>query len=89
MTTIAENMKLQIRMNTKRKCIEIKTSKFTEDKNAIIRSADFLKAFMLGFDLIDALALLRLEDLYVESFEIKDGNTLIPFIESPNYVFEL
>ena len=67
-------MKLQIRMNTKKKCVELKTSEYTEDKNAIQRSADFLKAFMLGFDLNDAIAMLRLDDLYIESFEIKDGN---------------
>ena len=67
-------MKLQIRMNTKRKCVEVKTSEFTGDNNAIQKSADFLKAYMLGFDLTDAIALLRLDDLYIESFQIKDGN---------------
>jgi Predicted RNA-binding protein (contains KH domains) len=69
-------MKLQIRMNTKKKCVEIKSSEHTEDKNAIQRSADFLKAFMLGFDLNDAIAMLRLDDLFIESFEIKDVKNL-------------
>eukprot|EP01017_Pseudomicrothorax_dubius_P014638 TRINITY_DN1709_c0_g1_i3.p1 TRINITY_DN1709_c0_g1~~TRINITY_DN1709_c0_g1_i3.p1 ORF type:complete len:151 (+),score=37.14 TRINITY_DN1709_c0_g1_i3:490-942(+) len=69
-------MKLQIRMNVKRKCVELKTSPHTTEKNALQRSADFLKAFMLGFDLNDAIALLRLDDLYIESFEIKDVKDL-------------
>jgi RNA-binding protein PNO1 len=60
-------------MNTKRKCVELKTSTYTEDKASVQKGADFLKAFMLGFDLNDAIAMLRLDDLYIESFEIKDG----------------
>jgi len=75
-TTVVENMKLQIRMNTRRKCIELKTSEFTADKNAVQKAADFLKAFMLGFDLNDSIALLRMDDLYIESFEIKDVKNL-------------
>jgi RNA-binding protein PNO1 len=68
-------MKMQIRMNTKRKCVEIKTSEYTQDKNAIQKGCDFLKAFMLGFDLNDAIAMLRLDDLFIESFQVKDGNS--------------
>jgi len=60
-------------MNTKKKCVEIKASEYTEDKNSVQKCADFLKSFMLGFDLNDAIAMLRLDDLYIESFEIKDG----------------
>lgn len=35
---------------------------------------DFIKAFVLGFDVDDAVALLRVEDLFVDSFDISDGN---------------
>ena len=61
-------------MNTKRKCVELRSSQFTQEKTALQRGTDFLKAFMMGFEIADAVALLRLDDLYVESFEIKDGN---------------
>ena len=63
-------------MNTKRKCVEIKSSEYTEDRNAVQKAVDFLKAFMLGFDLNDAIAMLRLEDLYIESFDVKDGKRI-------------
>mmetsp|Transcript_22691 Transcript_22691/g.19709 ORF Transcript_22691/g.19709 Transcript_22691/m.19709 type:complete len:145 (-) Transcript_22691:18-452(-) len=63
-------------MNTKRKCVEIKSSEYTEDRNAVQKAVDFLKAFMLGFDLNDAIAMLRLEDLYIESFDVKDVKNL-------------
>ena len=73
-TTIVENMKLQVRMNTKKKSVEIKSSEHTTEPSALQKTTDFLKAFMLGFELNDAIALLRLDDLYIESFEVKDGN---------------
>ncbi|KAG8380323.1 hypothetical protein BUALT_Bualt06G0003700 [Buddleja alternifolia] len=40
------------------------------------KCADFVHAFTLGFDIIDAVVMLRLDELYVESFEIKDVKTL-------------
>ena len=54
----------------------MKTSKFTEDEGALQKGADFVKAFALGFDIDDALALLRMDDLYLDTFEIKDVKTL-------------
>jgi len=70
-------MKIQVRMNTKGKCVEIRTCDKTEDISAMQKSEEFLKAFMCGFDLQDSIAMLRLEDLYLETFEIKDGKFII------------
>merc|ERR1719382_1160648 len=73
---LVEHMKLQVRMNTKRRAIEVRNSEHTEDIGSLQKAADYLKAFMLGFDQSDAVALLRLEDLYLESFEVKDVKKL-------------
>lgn len=70
---LVEHMKIQVKMNTKLKCVEMRSCETTEDVSAIHKSEEFLKAFMCGFDLQDAIAMLRLEDLYLESFEVKDG----------------
>lgn len=123
-TPMVEMLGLQVRMNVKRRCVELKvgvvcgfmrtfwnlgvscgssgcmkstdeqTSSHTVDSGAVQKGADFVKAFALGFDVNvssmfrahpnhgrladcqDALALLRLDDLYLDSFEIKDVKTL-------------
>lgn len=73
---LVEHLQLQVRMNVKAKAVELRTSKHTIDTGALQKGADFITAFALGFDVDDAIALLRLDDLYIETFEIKDVKTL-------------
>lgn len=73
---LVDHLKLQVRMNVPRKAVELRTSKSTIDAGALQKGEDFVKAFSLGFDVDDAIALLRLDDLYIETFEIKDVKTL-------------
>merc|ERR1719291_123806 len=63
-------------MNTRRRCVEIRNSAETTDVGFLQKAADYIKAFMLGFDVNDAVALLRLDDLFIESFEVKDVKRL-------------
>ncbi|KIM48800.1 hypothetical protein M413DRAFT_60144 [Hebeloma cylindrosporum] len=73
---LTEILGLQVRMNVQRRSVEIRTSKHTKDIGALQKGADFVKAYALGFDVNDSIALLRLDDLYLDSFEIKDVKTL-------------
>lgn len=73
---LVEHLKLQVRMNVKSRAVELRTSAHTIDIGALQKGEDFVKAFSLGFDVDDAIALLRLDDLYIETFEIKDVKTL-------------
>ena len=71
-TPVTKQMKIDMRMNLKLKKVELKTTDQTEDESALQKSADFIQAFVLGFEIQDAVALLRLDDLYLECFEVKD-----------------
>ncbi|KAF9265609.1 eukaryotic type KH-domain (KH-domain type I) [Marasmius fiardii PR-910] len=73
---LTEMLGLQVRMNVQRRSVEIRTSKHTKEIGALQKGADFVKAYTLGFDVNDAIALLRLDDLYLDSFEIKDVKSL-------------
>lgn len=75
-TPLVEQANLMVRMNPRTRSVEIKTSKHTDDLGVLQKAADFVKAYALGFEADDALALLRLDDLYVDSFEMKDVKTL-------------
>jgi len=53
---LVEHLKLQVRMNTKAKAVELRTSSATTDTGALQKGEDFVKAFTLGFDTDDAIA---------------------------------
>merc|ERR1712079_121233 len=73
---IVEHLKLQVRFNLKTRNVEVRTCKDTEDVTQLQKAADFVKAFICGFDVEDALAIIRLDDLFIDSFEIQDVKTL-------------
>ena len=56
--------------------MEIKTAPETPDISHLQKGADFVKAYVCGFEVEDALALLRLDDLFVETFEVQDVKPL-------------
>lgn len=76
LTPLVEYLKLQVRFNTRTRSVEMKTSRHTLDTSSLQKGADFVSAFMLGFEPQDAVALLRLDDLYVESFQVTDVKIL-------------
>jgi len=69
---LVDHCKLQVRMNIKEKRVELRSSKYTVSNEALQMGADFVSAFAMGFDIDDAIALLRLDSLYIQSFDIKD-----------------
>lgn len=75
-TPVVEHLQLQIRFNLKTRNVELRTSPETTDIANLQKGADFVKAFIYGFEVEDALALLRLDDLFVETFEVQDVKPL-------------
>lgn len=75
-TPIVEHLRLQVRFNLKTRNVEIKTCRETSDIGALTRAADFVKAFVLGFQVEDALALIRLDELFLETFDVTDVKPL-------------
>uniref|UniRef100_A0A7S1FWS8 PNO1 second type I KH domain-containing protein n=1 Tax=Corethron hystrix TaxID=216773 RepID=A0A7S1FWS8_9STRA len=75
LTPLINYLHLQVRFNTKTRSVELKSGGNTE-LGSIQKGCDFVTAYMMGFEVADAVALLRLEDLFVESFNVTDVKML-------------
>ena len=73
---LVERLKVQVRFNASTRTVQIRTCEETANVDAIQKAADFVKAFTLGFGINDALALIRLDNLFMETFEIEDVKPL-------------
>eukprot|EP00771_Trimastix_marina_P003491 gnl/Trimastix_PCT/476.p1 GENE.gnl/Trimastix_PCT/476~~gnl/Trimastix_PCT/476.p1 ORF type:complete len:219 (-),score=38.54 gnl/Trimastix_PCT/476:354-1010(-) len=73
---IVSQLKLQVKVDMKTRRVLLRTCAQTESPQALSKAADFVHAFILGFDVNDAMALLRLDDLFIQSFDVSDVKTL-------------
>lgn len=69
-TPVVTELLLDIRYNISGRCIEIRRNAKTIAPNALDRGQDFLRAITLGFEVQDALAFLKMDNLYIDSFDI-------------------
>ncbi|KAI3630704.1 hypothetical protein MIR68_012139 [Amoeboaphelidium protococcarum] len=83
-TPLVEHLKLQVRFNTRSKCVELKASKETEEPQSaqLQKGCDFLHAFCLGFSVDDAIVLLRYQEVYIQSFHLKEVRQVLTFNKS-------
>ena len=67
-----KELKLEVRFNTKTNHVEMRKSAQTVDSIALQRAVDFLRAFAMGFEIGDAKTLIRMDELFLESFNVND-----------------
>merc|ERR1712008_403947 len=69
---IVKQLKLEIRFNQKKRLVELRASKACMEISALQKGVDFITAFIYGFDIDDSLALVRLDELFLETFQVQD-----------------
>ncbi len=69
---VVEQCKLEVRMNLKTRSVDLRTCRETPDPVLLQKAEDFVKAVVFGFEVRDAIALLRMDDIYLDFFDVKD-----------------
>ncbi|EDL40685.1 RIKEN cDNA 1810003N24, isoform CRA_a [Mus musculus] len=89
-TPIVEHLGLQIRFNLKSRNVEIRTCKDTKDVSALTKAADFVKAFVLGFQ-VEVSDLMRLPDTQCGHFNgwVIFQTFRLFFVASEKFSFEM
>ncbi|CAK5050002.1 unnamed protein product [Meloidogyne enterolobii] len=82
---IINELKMQIRYNLRTRNVEIRCPNADGNKTHLQKAADFVQAFLLGFTIEDAVALIRFDHMFMESFEINDG---LLFFKLKNFFLE-
>lgn len=63
-----------LRFNLKSRRVELRCPKDQEPNlTHLQKGEDFVRAFSLGFEVDDAISLIRLDHMFLESFEVTDG----------------
>ncbi|EUB59823.1 RNA-binding protein pno1 [Echinococcus granulosus] len=71
---LTKQLKLMVCVRTPKKTwrVMLRNSPETADAQHLQRGVDFVSAFVKGFSIQDALAIVRIDGIYVESFHIAD-----------------
>lgn len=74
---IIDHLNLQVKLNLSKKTVDLRShAKTINPEGALQKAVDFLTAFNFGFELNDCISLIKLDDLFIQSFEVKDFKTL-------------
>lgn len=69
---IVDHLQLQIRMSSKQRKVELRSSRHTSDVKSLQKGHDFICALNCGFDMKDAISLVKLDDVFLESFSVEE-----------------
>ncbi|KAI5171583.1 RNA-binding protein PNO1 [Nematocida sp. LUAm3] len=75
-TPIVMQCNLEVRMNLLGRCIDVRTCKKTLTPVAIQRAEEFIRSIVLGFPVEDAISILRVDSIYVNTFNIEEVRLL-------------